>query len=185
MTANDWMKFAAVAVPALVSIGAAWWSVRASRISQRAELDARRLLALEERTAARKYEMYEPFIQTIGDMLTPGRKAEAEKRLEGVLSDFQTAVAVWGSDETLEAFSRWRRASGSNPPPPEILVRLTADLMLAIRRDVAWPDTAATGIHAIGIRINDLDASPEMRDALTVPLKDLAKSHGWKPPFDI
>lgn len=139
---------------------------------------------LEARNAEKKYDLYKPFLSAIGDMLTPSRQAAARNTMEAALIDFQSFVPIWGSDEVVEAFYRFRRASSTeDPPPPQILVRLVADIYLAVRRDVAWPDTTVTGVHTIGVRINDL--TPELEADLSMPFSELVRKHDWKPPFPV
>ncbi|REC97277.1 hypothetical protein DEU35_3042 [Microbacterium sp. AG157] len=134
--------------------------------------------------AERKYELYQPFLQTLGDMLTPFRNDAATERLEDVMADFSSFVAIWGSDEAVETFYRFRVASASSPPTL-ITMRLMADFLIAVRRDIAWPATEITGLHVIGMRINDLPEHPEMKRALEQPLAELCRAEGWTPPFDL
>lgn len=178
-----WLQVTAVAVPALVSIASAIWASRSANRARRAERDAVRLLALEERTASKKYELYEPFVAHLGDLLTPARKKAAETRSEEVMANFQTSVMMWGSDEAVSAFSRFRRASAANPPA-HITMRLVADLLIAIRRDIAVPDSRTTGIEILGSRINDLTKESAIARALQAPFNEVCQEHGWEPPFE-
>ncbi|KDP89659.1 hypothetical protein W824_15935 [Clavibacter cf. michiganensis LMG 26808] len=100
------------------------------------------------------------------------------------MADFQTFVTIWGSDDVVDKFFRYRTAAPTSPPTA-VIMRLMADFLLAVRRDIAWPDTSITGLHVIGMRINDLAEHPEMSAALSVPIKSLFESEGWTPPFDI
>ncbi|MDN4481623.1 hypothetical protein [Demequina muriae] len=99
------------------------------------------------------------------------------------MADFQTSVMMWGSDDAVSAFSRFRRASSTNPPG-HIAMRLVADLLLAIRRDVAVPDSRATGMEILGSRLNDLKKGSAITRALEAPFPEVCKEHGWEPPFD-
>ncbi len=179
-----WVQIVALAVPAAVSIFSALWATRSARKAQRAEHEAARLRALEDRVAERKYELYQPFLQTLGDMLTPFRKDAASERLEAVMADFSSFVAIWGSDEAVETFYRFRVGSVASPPTL-VTMRLMADFLIAVRRDIAWPVTDITGLHVIGMRINDLPEHPEMKRALEQPLAELFEAEGWTPPFEL
>lgn len=183
MTLPLWLQVAALAIPALVSIFSAVWATRSARKAQAAEHEAARLRALEERVAERKYELYQPFLKSLGDTLTPSRKKVAVKGQEDAMADFQAFVTVWGSDEVAEKFYRFRVASAANPPPL-VIMRLMSDFLLAVRRDIAWPSTELDGMHMIAMRINDIDKQPDMRRALTMPLDELFAWQKWTPNFE-
>lgn len=184
MNLPPWLQITALAVPALISIFSALWATRSARRAQQAEHEAQRLRALEERLAEKKYRLYEPFIQAFSDTLTPSRTKAAFAALEDVLADFQAFVTIWGSDEVVEAFYRFRTSSNANPPRL-VTMRLMSDVLLAIRRDIAWPATDITGLQVIGMRINDMQDHPEMRAALTTSLRELFESENWEPPFEL
>lgn len=171
-----------VGVPAAVAVFSAWWAARSARKASAAEHEAQRLRALEDRVAEKKYALYQPFLQVFSDVLTPDRSDSATKKLPDAVADFQAFVTVWASDEVVEAFFRFRLAS-STEPPVGITMRLMAELLLAIRRDVAWPRSAMTGIQAIGMRINDLPEHPELADDLAMPLPELFAKYDWQAPF--
>jgi hypothetical protein len=177
-----WVQLVALGIPVLVAIFSAVWATRAAKRAQTAEHEAQRLRDLEERVAQRKYDLYQPFVQAMGDTLTPSRSEAALAGFEDVIADFQTFVTIWASDEVVDAFLRYR-LSANNPPPAAIMMRLVADLLLAIRRDVAHPDSKLTGIHTIGMRLNDIADHPELTDAMRVPLRQLFAEHAWEPPL--
>jgi hypothetical protein len=166
----------------LVSLIAAVVAMRSASKAGQAEAEAARLRQLEERVAQKKYELYQPILKTMGDLLTPGRGAAATKDMESVLPEFMTFVSIWGSDEAVTAFFRFRSAA-STQPPAAITVRLVADFLLAARKDLAGPDTSVTGLETIGMRINDIYKQPTYIDAFTLPFDELAKRHDWTPPW--
>lgn len=184
MTLPLWLQVVALTVPAAIAIFSALWASRSARRAQRAEHESARLRALEDRVAQKKYELYQPFLQTLGDLLTPSRNAAASAKLEDVIADFQTFVTVWGSDEVVETFYRYRSAANTSPPTL-VIMRLMADFLVAVRRDVAWPETRIINLHAIGMRISDLSEHPEMIEALAIPLNELFDREGWSAPFDL
>jgi hypothetical protein len=184
MTLPLWLQILTLAAPAAVAVFSAVWASRSAYRAQQAESDAARLRALEERTAQKKYELYQPFVGLLNDLLTPSRNAMATAASEDVIVNFQGFVTMWGSDEVVEMFFRWR-SSAATDPPAMVAMRLMSDLLLAIRRDVAWPDTKVPGAHIIGMRINDLPDHPEMTDALSLPLDEFLATQDWTPPFEV
>lgn len=102
--------------------------------------------------------------------------------MEPVIADFQNFVTVWGSDDVVQAFYRFRRGSTTGPPPA-IMMRLTADLLLAIRRDLAWPDSSTTPLEVMGSRITDLERGGELEAAFVMPFDELAERENWSPPW--
>lgn len=83
MTLPVWLQVLALGIPVAVSVFSAVWATRSARRAQTAEHEAQRLRALEDRIAQKKYELYQPFLQGLGDMLTPSRRDAAAARLEG------------------------------------------------------------------------------------------------------
>jgi hypothetical protein len=184
MTLPLWLQIIALVVPAAVAIFSAVWATRSAKRAQQAEHESARLRALEDRVAEKKYALYQPFLQTLSDILTPSRKDAAMAGMEDVIVDFSAFVTVWGSDEVVENFYRWR-VSANSSPPPMVTMRLMADLLIAVRKDIAWPDTRAPMLHMIGHRINDITDHPEMVEALTLPWDKFLQTQDWQPPFDV
>lgn len=177
-----WLQIVAIGLPAAASVVAA---VVASRYAARARLAegrAARLLALEERTSARRADVYLPFVKTLGDLLTPARRDLAVATMEDVMADFHNFVTVWGSDDVVASFYRFRRGSTTSPPPA-IMMRLTADLLLAIRRDLAWPDSSTSALEIMGSRITDLEPGGDLESAFTMPFEALVKREKWAAPW--
>lgn len=184
MTLPLWLQIVALAIPVLIAVFSAVWASRSAFRAQQAESDAARLRALEERTAQKKYELYQPFVSLLNDLLTPSRKEAASAGVENVMVNFQGFVTMWGSDEVVATFFRWRTAASADPPAM-VTMRLMADLLIAIRKDVAWPDTKAPGLHIVGMRINDLPEHPEMVQALMLPWDKFLATQDWTPPFEV
>ncbi|MGP5055408.1 hypothetical protein ACTXJ3_10030 [Brachybacterium paraconglomeratum] len=180
MTLPLWLQVASLLVTVALAVSAG----RSARKAQAAEHEAARLRALEERVAERKYALYQPFLKSLGDTLTPSRKEQAVKGQEDAMADFQSFVTVWGSDEVVEKFYRFRVASAASPPSL-VIMRLMSDFLLAVRRDIAWPSTELDGMHMIAMRINDIDEQPDMQRALTMPLDELFAWQEWTPNFEI
>lgn len=175
-----WVQILAIGIPAVVSVFAAIWAARSATRARTAEHEAARLRALEERTAQKKFELYQPMLQALGDMLTPGREQLGLKQAGDVMPDFQTFVSIWGSDDAVRAFYRFRVGS-STSPPPMIMIRLASDFILEARRDLAWPATAIGGREVMGMRINE--GTPELDEALSHDFDQLAAKYEWTPPW--
>lgn len=182
MTLPLWLQIITLVVPAAVAIFSALWASKSARRAQQAESESARLRALEERVAEKKFDVYRPFVDAMGDVLTPGRSESALADLENVMADFQNWVIVFGSDEVVDAFFRYRTAA-NNAPPLMVTFRLMADLLMAIRRDVAAPDTKLLGIHMIASRLNDIAEHPELQENLSMPLSKLIEQEKWDAPF--
>lgn len=177
-----WIQLVALIIPAGIAVYSARHASKSAKTAQRAEHDAARLRDLEQRVAEQKAKLYQPMVKLLGELLSPQSKAAAEKRMMSVIVEFQTFVTIWGSDEVNEAFYRFRSSSATDPPG-KVTVRLVSDFLLAVRRDVAWPDTTLDGLHTVGTRINDLAEDPATVHALTAPLGEVFEAHGWTPPF--
>jgi hypothetical protein len=175
-----WIQILTIALPAVVSVFAAVWAARSAGRARAAEHEAARLRALEERIAQKKFELYQPMLEALGGMMTPGRTEVALAGAGDIMSDFQTFVSVWGSDDAVRAFYRFRTASSTNPPPM-IIIRLVSDFIIEARRDLAWPSTTLTGREVMGMRINEY--SPELEEALTLPFDALASKYAWRAPW--
>lgn len=175
-----WVSILAIAVPALVSIASAVVAAVFAGRAQRAEHSQARLRDLEQRVAQKKVELYTPIVTLLGRILAPSGREKAEAEMEEVLVGFQSTIVMWASDEVIEAFFRFRAAASSNPPS-KVTVRLVSDFLIAVRRDVAWPDTEVDGLQVVGMRINDLDKDPSIAAALTMPLGDVFAANDWKP----
>ncbi|TDT64442.1 hypothetical protein [Frigoribacterium sp. PhB116] len=182
MTLPLWLQIITLVAPAAVAIFSAVWASKSARRAQQAESESARLRALEERVAEKKFEVYKPFVDAMGDMLTPTRTKNALADFENVIADFQNWVIVFGSDEVVDAFLRYRTSANGNPPMM-VTFRLMADLLMAIRRDVAAPDTKLLGIHMIASRLNDIADHPELQENLSMPLSKLIEQEGWDAPF--
>lgn len=177
-----WVAVVGILVPAAVSIVAAVLSSRSARKAQVAENEAARLRQLEERTAQEKYKVYRPILQLLGDMLTPGRSQGALAKFESVVPDFINYISIWGSDDAVRAFARYRSAANYDVPPL-ITMRLVSDFLLAAREDLAG-STLLTGADVFGMRINDMYSSADTVDAFELPFSDLAAKYNWEIPWE-
>ncbi len=169
-------------IPATASIGGAITAGVFARRSRVAEAEAVRLRRLEERLSSKKIEMYEPLLQHLGDLLA--QKPHTSENSEPVITQFMNLVIAYGSDDALSAFTKFRTGSAASPPPM-IVVRLTADLFAAIRRDLAGA-TSVTGLELVGMRISDLYKPGGMLlGALVDPFPVVCERENWTPPWSL
>jgi hypothetical protein len=187
----DWIAILIAALAMFGSVLATIIASRSARADKRFELQANRLSELENRNSERKYEMYKPIIELLGQALSLGETSPlSEVEQKKVFLDFTTWVSIYGSDGTMIAYHNLRQAvfmasdnvpASSDKVPAAILARLYVDFILAIRRDIGYPDTSI-GIHEIlGIRVADLYVIDNM--ALTLPFEKLCEREKWTPPW--
>ena len=188
----DWGWIPTV-LTAVMSTGAAIYAARAATKAKASEAEAARLRELEQRLSERKMEIYGRIMAALGNLLIPEEarrlapKAPKNKpsgdSLESAIFDFMNDVVIYGSDDVLQAFTRFRIASDANPPAP-VIIRLVSDFMLAIRRDLDGGQSAVTGVEVIGMRINGLYDEPNTIAALTEPFEVVCAQNEWTPPWE-
>lgn len=172
-------------IASIASVVAAAIAAFSAISTRREESRQARLQALEERLAHRRSDVYQPMIEAMGDMLIASRKEGVLERLEPIMADFMNLAPIWASDDLMRAFFRWRMGAGTlaNPTPLLITMRLTGDLLLAFRRDIAGTDTTMTPLEVFGMRLNDLSTRHDVVEALTMPWDDLVQREGWQEPW--
>jgi hypothetical protein len=184
------MEIWLVVIPAILSLGGAVYSAWSANRARVSEAETARLRELEQRLSDRKIELYDGILKTLGDQLRPEamkrtqspKAGQAEARLMNDLFGFMNGVVIYGSDDVLDAFSRFKRAGGVNLPGV-IAIRLAADFMLAIRRDLSGGTTRLTAVDMFGMRITDFDTNPELKEALSEPFELVCAKYGWIPPW--
>lgn len=177
-------------IPALFSLGAAVFAAIYANKARIRESEAARIRQLEERLSAKKTAMYEPVLRALGNTLTPNAvkailtgdaKARAELTVEEAIPHFMNESVAYASDEVLITFTRFRL--GAADAPAQITMRLIADFMIAVRQDIVGPESRATGVELLGVRINDLFSTQENLDSLTLTLEELGQMHNWRAPW--
>jgi len=182
---SDWIiPLVVAAVPAIASIVAAILAVRSARASRAAEIEAARLRDLEDRLAERRYDTYQPMIDLLRRMMdgTKTGTKVSERESTGKLSEFGAWISIFGSDDALRAYHNFMQGAFRGAPTP-IAMRLYADFLLAVRKDMGDSSSASTQAEVLGIRINDLYDDPTFRDMATLSFEDLCKRHDWQPPW--
>jgi len=184
-----WVAIALALVAAISAIIAAVIAARSARSAKKLEIQAQRIRDLESRISARKYQMYEPFLDMIGnffDHTERGRAAIAnpEANVEGFVS-FAKWVTTYGSDEAVEAYHKFNLATSNKAPHP-ILTRLMADFLIAVRKDLSYPDTkiSRATLIATSFRVGDFYQQGDFyRKIMSLPLHEACKLAGWREPW--
>lgn len=175
------------ALPAVAAIVAAIIAGRYAHRAHVAEASAARLRDLEIRIDERKYATYKPMLDLLRDMLSSANKAAGvklpdQRTMLQQFAEFSAWVTVFGSDDAVKAFRNMKQAS-FHDPPAEIVLRITADFMVAARRDMGYSDTAITAEETLGLHLNDLYDQRGLYEMATLPFDQLAAKHGWAVPW--
>lgn len=182
-----WAVLLVAAIPAVAAIVAAILAARSARQAQAREAEVERLRLLEARVAQRKYEVYEPIIELLRNMMDsqrtvgPAQQVSEAKMVES-LSRFGSWVSVLGSDDAVRSFGHFMQGS-YNDAPPAVLMRLYGDFMLAARRDMGDPSTTIKSHELFAIKIKNLYGSDEMLSAMTRPFEEVTSAAGWSIPW--
>lgn len=181
-----WISSAIAAVPVIAGISSAVIASRSARSVKRTEAEAQRMRDLENRISERKLETYQPVIEALGDLFDPAKMAsfsDNSAHFEVTMKKFMTWVAIYGSDDAVEAYRNIMQAS-FHDAPPFILARLVAEFIVTARKDIGRPDTNIKPIHVMGIRISDIYSEREYFEAMTLPFQQVCKKYEWKIPWD-
>lgn len=179
-----WLALALSLIAASAAVIAAVVSGRYAQASKASEAKAQRLRELEQRLSEKKFAMYSQVLTTLGALFGPDKseKDRASKKLPRDLADFATWVGIYGSDEAVRATRNLMQASYAEAPF-KVYLRLYAELLLAARRDIGYPDTDLMAGDLLGIRINDLYTNEEIYWALMAPFEELCSKTGWRAPW--
>lgn len=170
------------ALAAMAAIVAAVLSAKAANRSKLAELESVRIAGLENRLAERKYDTYEPMIELLRRMLEGRNDGFDDEDLQS-LHRFAAWITVFGGDEAVIAYHNFMQAT-FHDPPPEVLLRLYAEFVLAARRDLADSESGTTVAQVLGIRIKDLYDERKYLEMASLSLAELAAKHGWAIPWE-
>jgi len=133
--------------------------------------------------------VYEPFLEMIGnffDQTEKGRAAIADPAVNTEkFIKFAKQITTYGSDEAVEAYHKYIVAT-SNNSPVNIMTRLMADFLLAVRKDLSYPDTRISGTTLIAttFRVGDFyGQSRVFQEIMTLPLSEACKLANWPEPW--
>jgi len=122
--------------------------------------ESRAILRREHRE--RKIPVYEDLIKFMFRILMGSKTGEVptEKEMLEFMSDFNQRIMVWGADDVLAAWVRWRRAA-TDPADlkahPMNLMLLYEKVILTIRRDLGHNNRNLDTGDILALFINDID----------------------------
>jgi hypothetical protein len=178
MSAQGWIILGAAALPAVAAIVAAIIAANSARSARRSELHAQKVHDLEERISDRKYEIYKPMINLLGDILGAGPSKKFDEVLS-MMRDFATWIGICGSDDAVIAFHNFLQAAYKDAPPA-IMLRLYGDFLLAARKDMGYADTNVRREQLLGSGINDIYDHPDVVDP---SFEEVCDRLNWSPPW--
>jgi hypothetical protein len=174
----DMSSIIVAAIAAVASVFAAVIAGVFARSVRRLESQLQRRENIHERNIERKQEMYAPVIELIQHMFVTDDQP-TEEQLEKK-RHFDLWSKVYCPDDVLAAYSRFSMIGNGEYPPGEVQVRLYADLLLAIRKDLGDPYSNLTRLELMG----NTTGLYEDKYFLTEPNLDrVCKRYNYTPPW--
>jgi hypothetical protein len=87
-----------------------------------------------------------------------GEKPPTQEELVRELAAFTEKILIWGSDDVLRAYSRYRADAVAGRDPVE-MIGAQEDLFFAIRKDLGHKNKNLPRGTILRLFVNDLDAS--------------------------
>jgi hypothetical protein len=174
-------------IPVVVAVLSALLAGLFALLANRSQHRSQRLIELERQSAATKAEVFQPLVEKIGQMwemvsqdkMTP---EWFEKNLMPRFTKFMTWAPVYGSDDTVWAYHKYMQAI-YNDAPVNVTMRLLAEFVLALRRELGHPGSKITPVDLMGFRINDIYQDGVAVSWARLPEYELYKQEGWTPPW--
>jgi hypothetical protein len=128
-------------------------------VSKHLERKAEILAHLREKKIP-TYEKIINFIFSLTFAEKVGKKQPSEKEMIKFMAEITQELVIWGSDEMLEAFYKFRmmsieNAEGKSENPYDVLF-MVEDLLLAIRKDLGHKNKNISRGKILGLFVNDL-----------------------------
>jgi hypothetical protein len=173
-------------LPTVTSILAAFVAAFFAYRANQATIANQRILELEKRLATHRLEIYRPLIDAMAAMFTAGNRTpqETKRQQDTFMSaglNFATWVTVFGSDRSVQVYHRMMQAAYASAPP-EVMLRLYGEFLLAARRDMGDPATQVDLVDVLGIRLNDIYRTG-LAKKLRMPDADYYHAMDWTPPW--
>lgn len=118
-----------------------------------------RRVSIQQELRAKKVPVYESIIEMLFRALYAeklGQESVSQVELMEFFVKSTEKMTIWGSDELVEAFGRFR--SGLKPSEPIMVMFEVEDLMLAIRKDLGHSNRGLKRGSILRMFINDIDA---------------------------
>lgn len=128
-------------------------------VSKHLERKAEILAHLREKKIP-TYEKIINFIFSLTFAEKLGKKQPSEKEMIKFMAEITQELVIWGSDEMLQAFYKFRMMSIENtegtPNNPYNVLFMVEDLLLAIRKDLGHKNKDVGRGKILGLFVNDL-----------------------------
>lgn len=116
---------------------------------------------MEREIQLQKVPIYEDFVSTWLRYMfkdKPGADPMSEEELLQFFYRATQKLTIWGSDDVIRRWSRWRRlySDDDNPPDPQAAMFQFEDLLLAIRADLGHSNSKLETGDLLGLFINDI-----------------------------
>jgi hypothetical protein len=118
---------------------------------------------IDQQLRERKMPMYEKFIDFwMRYMLAEnlGKPQATESELQDFIVDFTKELLVWGSDEVVSEWSRFRRTLSNMTSPDEVSTAMLFQferMLLSMRREFGHTNRKLKTGDILGLYINDID----------------------------
>jgi hypothetical protein len=172
------LKVATIGLPSLVATASALFAFIQARHARLAERDLEKLRRLEARVSGRKYDVYKPMIEMFDKQLA-GVVVPDSKELS---AEFLRWIVVFGSDEAIIAYGHFMQCTYASAPP-DILPRMYAEFILAVRRDLGDAESKISALDFYAPKLNDLFDIRSTYFTLARPLEEVLALSGWQAPW--
>ncbi len=120
------------------------------------------LALIQREHREKKIPVYEDLIKFMFRILMGSKTGDGptEKEMLGFMSDFNQRIMVWGSDDVLAAWVKWRRAATSEAnvkADPMKVMLLYEQLILTIRHDLGHRNKNLGQGDVLALFVNDID----------------------------
>ncbi|WP_395089886.1 hypothetical protein [Armatimonas sp.] len=146
--------FSASPDPVKASIIAGVLTISGTVASMIYNAKSQRKREIEASIRTRKSEAYEHFIGILFNVMKNGIDPEDEEIKQSFYGFFEK-LTVWGSDEVVVEYIKWKSSIAENPDSTETLHKME-QLLLAIRRDLGHENKYFRSMDLMRIFVNDL-----------------------------
>lgn len=171
------MSIAVAAIAVIASISAAVVAGLFALAARRYEGRLQHASEARDRISEQKRLMYEPVVNLLDRMFSSDEVPTPEELQHK--RHFDTWVNIYGSDGVVRAYSRFLQALPLGPPA-DIQLRLYADFLLAVRKDMGDPHSGVDRLELLGARLANLSDRASFTDP---DVNAVCKRLGWAPPW--
>jgi hypothetical protein len=125
-------------------------------------------------------------IDMLYSMLDPSTMKNIDiDEMRKTFDQFDAWITIFGSDDAVRAWHHLRQAT-FHDPPPEVFIRLYADVIMAARQDLGTSQTSVTRAELVGSRLRDLYSETDtldLRTLLALEWPEVSEQTGWAAPW--